>query len=214
MVKEYNLKHFRFIATIIMMILIIGILSFGVYAVARDNLGIANKTDFISGDENVFVQITGKYDGPKQEGIGTTASYYFKLTRDDREGYSNEEIAISPWNIGKTNFTKENTTISLTFGFQNLNGAKQMAINISNIAFDSKQKFTTAFITGETETSLDSYAPTPITASSQGENVTAIPSQYIDVSGIMYIRIIYTIVDFSSSFEFSNNVKVIMSSIL
>ena len=206
------MNKFKLTITITLLIIIFLLLGFGVFAIIRANTGIANTTDFVSGDENVFVRITGAYEGPELVTNGATETYYYELDRADREGYTNEQINIAPWVLGKTNFTEKNTLISLTFTFENLNGVNDLTIDITNVACDINQKFVTSYITTTNQDELNTIQPTVLSANAS--NTASLPSITAQNGKIVYVKIIYQLQNFAESFDFQNNININFSTLL
>lgn len=206
------MNKFKLTITITLLAIIILLLGFGVFALVRANTGIANTTDFVSGDDNVFVRITGEYYGPELTTNGAVKTYYYQLTREDREGYTNDQISITPWILGNTNFTESNTMISLTFTFENLNGVNDLSIDITKIACDLDQKFTTSYIVALNENDLNTNQPTKLEPTNK-TSIANLPNIVAHNGEKVYVKIIYQLQNFAESFNFENNITINFSSL-
>ncbi len=207
------MKHFRLISSIIMLVLILALLSFGVYSILKGNSGIANNTDFNSGDENVFVKVECSYSGPDLISEGATANKTYEIKKDDPSSYENGPINLDSWYLGETNFTANEPKITLTFVMTNLNDKQGLNISFSNLAYDASQRFTTSYITANTASDLDTFTPTPLT-SITANNVCNVPTITVQAGQTIYIRLVYELNDFSRAFSFNNNITVLFETII
>ncbi len=207
------MKRFRLITSIVMLVLILALLSFGVYSVLKDNTGISNTTDFNSGDENVFVKVDCSYSGPALVSQGATANKTYEIKKDDPSSYENGPINLDSWYLGETNFTSNEPKITLTFIVTNLNEKNGLSINISNLAYDSSKRFTTSYATADSLSNLETaekHSPAPSSAS----NTVDVPQLSVQAGETIYIQLIYELKNFSSAFTFNNNVEFLFSTII
>ena len=207
------MKHFRLIISIIMLILILALLSFGVYSILKGNSGVSNNTDFNSGDENVFVRVECSYDGPELVSTGATPTQSYEIKKDDPSSYENGPITLNSWFLGETNFTNTENKISLTFVITNLNDKNGLNINFSNLAYDSAKRFTTSYVTGNSTNDLETSEPI-ILNSNSANSVVDVPQLTIGAGQTIYVRLIYELKNFSSAFAFNNNITVLFSTVL
>ena len=203
------MKKFRFTTTIALLIITICLLTFGVVAILLNQQGVINDTIFISGNDNVFVRITANYDGPAlRDEYSNNSTYTFTLDRDKRESYGSNPVNISPWYLGETNFTTEETTITLTFTFDNLNPVNDMYIDMSKIAQDPNQRFTTSYKTAVSVAELENAEPTLLTGT---ETEATLPQLTVEENSSITVQIIYELVNQNYEFEFANNIKVVLT---
>lgn len=208
------MKRYRLILTIVMLVLIVALLSFGVYSLVKSNLGVANSTVFESGNDNVFVKISAEYDGPQlQSEYAENSTYGFTLDQAKREAYQDQQVPISPWNLGRTDFSTQNTKITLTFTFENLNSEYDLAVDISNVAFDSEGKFATSYASAINESDLVTVVPTTIQSSSN-VNVATIPQFVVEKNGKIVIQLTYELKKFDKEFAFTNNISVLLTALV
>ncbi len=207
------MKRFRLITSIVMLVLILALLSFGVYSILKGNTGIANITDFNSGDENVFVKVDCSYSGPALVSQGATANKTYEIKKDDPSSYDNGPINLDSWYLGETNFTSNEPKITLTFVVTNLNDKNGLYINISKLAYDGSQRFTTSYVTASSQSDLETFTPTLLTATS-ANNTVDVPQLTLQAGQSMYIQLIYELENFSSAFTFNNNIQFLFSTII
>lgn len=204
------MKHFKLISTIVMLALVVFLLGFGVYSAAMASNGISNNVKFDTGSKNVFVKINGSYSGPTLTSNGAQATYYYELNKNNSAAYGDEKVNINPWYLGATNFTSTETVISLTFTFENLNNESELDIDISDVAFDADQKFTTSYIAVNAEDALLTTNPTLI-SSAEENGKAVIPTQTTTFGEKLYIKIIYELKKFDTNFQLDNNINVLLT---
>ena len=207
------MKHFRLTLSIIMLALILILFSFGVYAILRPNTGIANNTDFISGDENVFVSVDCLYNGPTLTTADATPTKSYVINQTDPDSYKDGPITLDSWKLGRTDFTSTQTVISLTFTIKNLNTKNSLNVSMTNLAYDFNQRFTTTYKQAPSVEELEQAGASDCESTSASA-VCQVPTINILPGQSCCIKLIYELKNFSSSFSLENNVQVLFESSL
>lgn len=199
------MKNWRLIAISIMLIVVLGLFGFGVYAIFKGNDGVLNNTGFVSGDENVFVNINGTYSGPHLEN-DKQAIYSFNITRDMQIANSEHPINVPSWDLGTTNFTRQENKISILFMFTNTNEERSLAATLSNIAVDNDEKFLTQIRSAKTKTDLETT--NPVVIDYENNNIGKPVTFNMLKSETIFIEVLFTIQTFNQPFSFINNMIV------
>lgn len=192
-------KNYRFWITLCMLVIIIGVFTFGVLAIVTSNKGIANRTTFVSGNENVFVEINGKYDGPSV----SSPTFSYTLDKNNAQAFDGEQVEITSWELGTIYLSYSNTEMKLTFSFKNLNDQYALKVTPSGFACDESGVVKTYVQSAKNETDLESAESLLI---SSAEN-PPLKDMTIDVNETGYIRYTYKVEKFSNSLEIDNNLK-------
>lgn len=211
-------RYIRLSLVILMLILCLALLTFGVYSIVTDYSGVSNTVSFDNGDENVFVRINAKYEGPKlAEGYNDEVN--LELNRSHSGAYDDEELIETSgdwrWELGATNFTSEQTTISFTFTITNLNDVNALGVEFRNIAYDIDQKFTTSY---KQAASPEALADAPLnTLTGSNENTVDIEQIVIPQSEkqteTLCVSIIFQLEQFDQQFSFLNNIDIVFETI-
>lgn len=188
--------------TITMLVLMLCALTFGVVSVITSNKGIANTTTFVSGNENVFVEINGKYSGPTLQS-GYSDIYYYRLDKNNSQAFKDTEVLIDGWNLGKTNLSYEEQEMEMVYSFRNLNAEYALKISTSNFAFDAENRLQTFYEIADSEESFDDERLERVTSNDQ----SAIETITVPVNSIKYIKIKFKLTKFNKKLEFNNNIK-------
>ena len=204
-------NKWKLYTTIATLVLMIGLLSYTVYATITGNSGVANRTEFISGDENVFVDISATYSGPALIASDAQTTFTLKITRDNQDSFNENSLTPAVWNIGKTNFVAhEHETIAFTFVIKNLNTETDLNITFSQIAVDYAQRFSSTFYVydeGQTPT-------TGISLTAQDANTKTAEADMLTIEkgATKVVKVEFKLLSYASDFEFANNMKVVMAS--
>jgi hypothetical protein len=194
-------KNFRFWITLCMLVLIIGIFGFGVWATVTDNKGIANRTTFVSGNENVFVEIKGNYEGPIID--DSQSEFLYTLNKDNAQSFDDEQVEITSWNLGTVYLSYSQTEMKLTFSFQNLNDKYALKVTPSGFACDESGVVKTYVQSAKSSTELETAENYLITSVED----SPLKDMTIAVNETGYIRYTYKVEKFSKSLEIDNNLK-------
>ena len=205
------MKKWKLYAAITVLVIMTGLLSFAVYAAVNPTTGIANRTEFVTGDENVFVNVNAVYDGPESITPNAESSFSFTLDRNTESAYEENKLNTRVWNVGRTNFVAhENETISFTYTVKNLNTANELNLTFSQIAVDYAQRFSTKIyvydvgITPTEEHCTVLYAQDDTTKSVLADTIT------LGKGATKIIKIEFHLEAYAQDFEFANNIKVLM----
>ena len=199
------MKNVKLVIVIVLLIITLLMFGVGIYTGLVVNRGIKNQVDFNRGDENVFVKITAKYDGPK---LPDTAkeSYTCTIDRANTDAYKDKNI-IPTWTLGTTNFRTTETEISFTFTIENINGAGgRLDIAISDFAFDEEQKFETSYFVANDVESLQTTTGTLLTSN---EALTLSVNDGKQIS----FRLVYQLKKFDTKFRFDNNIQISLTNV-
>lgn len=201
-------KYVRLSLVIVMLVLSLALLTVGVYSIVINNSGVSNTISFDSGDDNVFVRINAEYSGPALDDK-YSSTFYYELDRSNEDAYTQESV-IPGWALGQTNFTSTEKVISLTFKIENLNSQRALGVEFRELAYDPDQKFTTEYAQAQTEDELESAE---LQTLSSGVNTVNIGQIVIPESGMLCVKIVYTLENFDQQFDFENNIDVVFQSI-
>ena len=203
-------KYIRLTLVIVMLVLSLALLTFGVYSIVVGNSGVSNTVSFDSGDDNVFVRINAEYTGPELSSQ-YTETYSYELDRQNEGAYDENPVNIPGWTLGQTNFTTTETVITFTFKIDNLNSQRALGVEFRELAYDPDQKFTTAYAQAQSEEEL----ATAQTNTLSGSNINTVNIDQIVIpeSGTLYVKLVYTLVNFNEQFQFLNNIDVVFQSI-
>ncbi len=197
-----------------MLVLSLALLTFGVYSIVTNYSGVSNTVSFDNGDENVFVRINAKYEGPKlAEGYNDEVN--LELNRSHTGAYDDEELIQTSgdwrWALGETNFTSEQTVISFTFTITNLNDVNALGVEFQNIAYDIDQRFTTSYKQAQ---SSEELADAPLNLMS-GSNLSTVDIEQIVIpqNGVLYLTITFELQQFDQQFSLLNNIDIIFETI-
>ena len=188
--------------TVAMLVIMLCALTFGVVSVATSNKGVANTTVFVSGNENVFVEINAKYKGPELPS-GTLNTVNYKIDKKTEGAFDDKEIELAKWELGKINLSYNEQEIEMRYSFRNLNAEYPLKVSTSNFAFDSEGRLQTFYEIADSEESFDDERLIKVTSQDQD----AIQTMEIPVGTIKYIRIKFKLTKFNKRFEFNNSIK-------
>ena len=192
--------------TIAMLVIMLCALTFGVVSVATSNKGIANTTTFVSGNENVFVDINGKYfNGPALQN-GVSDSINCKIDKKTEGAFNDTEVELAKWELGKINLSYNEQEMEMRYSFRNLNQEYALKVSTSDFAFDSEDRLQTFYEIADSEDSYNDERLVKVTSNEQD----AIETMEIPVNTIKYIRIKFKLTKFNKRFEFSNNIKFLL----
>ena len=207
------MKKWKFLTAIAIVILMAGLLGFTVYATFRSTGGVANRTDFLSGDENVFVEISAKYEGPLPDDATSVPDYHYVLDKNKANAFETTPLAIPHWTIGQTNFSHEHTTMAFVYTIKNLNETNKLNVTISEIAADYRQRFETVVYVYDEGQTPSADNSTLLKPSAPNIKVLTAPTVTINPESTTIIRVEFTIKSFASSFEgedaFKNNMSIL-----
>lgn len=209
-------KYIRLSIVVIMLVLCLALLTFGVYSIVTNYSGVSNTVSFDNGDENVFVRINAKYEGPALQN-GARQEVNVEINRDNPEAYDDEELIKTSgdwqWDLGPTNFTSEQTLISFTFVITNLNNVNAVGVEFRNIAYDIGQRFSTSYKQAESEEELADA--TLNTLSSTNENTVNIDQITIPENGVLYVNIVFELKQFDQKIDppVKNNIDIVLETI-
>ena len=205
------MKKWKLYAAITVLVIMTGLLSFAVYAAINPTSGVANRTEFVTGDENVFVNISATYDGPPSITPNAETSYTFALDRNNSSAYEENKLNNRVWNVGRTNFVAhEYETITFTYNVENLNTANELNLTFSQIAVDFAQRFSTKIYVYDINTTPGEEPCTDLYAQDDTvKNVTA-PTITLGKGESKIIKVEFKLLSYSEDFEFANNMKVLM----
>ena len=197
-----------------MLVLSLALLTFGVYSIVTDYSGVSNTVSFDNGDENVFVRINAKYEGPElAEGYNDEVN--LELNRSHTGAYDDEELIQTSgdwkWALGETNFTSEKTVISFTFTITNLNDVNALGVEFKNIAYDIDQRFTTSYKQAQ---SSEELTDAPLNLMS-GSNLSTVDLEQIVIpkDGTLCVSIVFQLEQFDQQFSLLNNIDIVFETI-
>lgn len=199
------MKKWKFVVSIVMAVMVVVALGFGVYAAVKGTGGVNNTTDFNVSSDNVFVKIVGEYNGPSSTDAGASKTYSYELNKETEGAYDDASKAIPAWKIGSTNFTRQETVMTIDFEFTNLNDENSLKIDITKIAVDSEVKFETEYVVCLNKSDLieDNYQD--LIGTNNGGQIRDI---IVDPTETVYVRVVYTLKSFEKTFNFQNNIQV------
>ena len=201
------MKNWKLYASIIVLVLMVGLFGYSVYASLRSYVGIANKTEFVTGDENVFVRIDANYEGPTPQGTGYATEFFYELNRTIDDAFNETPVRINDWYIGTTNFiAHEQETIAFVFEITNLNTVNNLQITFSNIASDYEERFLTKIY--EYAVGAEKGNGSVLTPASSTALVATSPIYELLSGQAKTYRIEFTLNTYSKDFQFDNNMKV------
>lgn len=207
-------RYIRLSLVILMLVLSLALLTFGVYSIVTDYSGVSNTVSFDNGDENVFVRINAKYEGPElAEGYNDEVN--LELNRSHTGAYDDEELIQTSgdwkWALGETNFTSEKTVISFTFTITNLNDVNALGVEFKNIAYDIDQRFTTSYKQAQ---SSEELTDAPLNLMS-GSNLSTVDLEQIVIpkDGTLCVSIVFQLEQFDQQFSLLNNIDIVFETI-
>lgn len=207
-------RYIRLSLVILMLVLSLALLTFGVYSIVTDYSGVSNTVSFDNGDENVFVRINAKYEGPElAEGFYDEVN--LELNRSHTGAYDDEELIETSgdwkWALGETNFTSEKTVISFTFTITNLNDVNALGVEFKNIAYDIDQRFTTSYKQAQ---SSEELTDAPLNLMS-GSNLSTVDLEQIVIpkDGTLCVSIVFQLEQFDQQFSLLNNIDIVFETI-
>lgn len=208
------MKKWKLYAAITVLVIMTGLLSFAVYAATHPTTGVANRTEFITGDENVFVNISAVYEGPDSITPNAEKTYTLLLDKDNEDSYDDLQVSNKVWNVGRTNFVQnQHETIAFIYTVKNLNTSNDLELIFSQVAVDYVQRFsTTVYVydvgtipTEDHATSL--YVPDESTKTANSNPIV------IGKGEVKVIKIEFKLQSYAEDFEFANHIKVYLKSV-
>ena len=206
-------RYIRLSLVILMLVLSLALLTFGVYSIVTDYSGVSNTVSFDNGDENVFVRINAKYEGPElAEGYNDEVN--LELNRSHTGAYDDEELIQTSgdwkWALGETNFTSEKTVISFTFTITNLNDVNALGVEFKNIAYDIDQRFTTSYKQAQSSEELTDAQLNLLSGSKETVDLEQI---VIPKDGTLCVSIVFQLKQFDQQFSLLNNIDIVFETI-
>lgn len=139
-------KNVRLILSVVMLVCITGALIFGVIAITRDDLGVANTTTYKFATGDVFVEVSGEYSGPELDA---------KYNKTYSGKVENSDGKLESWSLGDIMMSNDEPKVSITFCFKNLNVTSSLQIAVSGYMYDSQQRILSYYKTGATEADVE-----------------------------------------------------------
>lgn len=210
-------RYIRLSLVILMLVLSLALLTFGVYSIVTNYSGVSNTVSFDNGDENVFVRINAKYEGPAlAEGYNDEVN--LELNRSHTGAYDDEELIDTEesggdwrWALGETNFTSKQTVISFTFTITNLNGVNALGVEFKNIAYDIDQRFTTSYKQAQSSEELADAQLNLLSGSNQ--ETVDLEQIVIPKDGTLCVSIVFQLEQFAQQFRLLNNIVIVFETI-
>ena len=205
------MKKWKLYAAITVLVIMTGLLSFAVYAATHPTTGVANRTEFITGDENVFVNISAVYEGPDSITPNAEKTYTFLLDKDTDDAYNDLQAASKVWNVGRTNFVQnQHETISFIYTIKNLNTSNDLELTFAQVAVDYAQRFSTTLYVYDSGTiPTEDHATSLFVPDETTKTANSDPIVIVKV-----VKIEFKLLSYAEDFEFANHIKVYMKTIL
>lgn len=205
------MKKWKLYTSIAVLVIMTCLLGLGIYASISSYNGVTNQTEFVSGDENVFVKIAGTYTGPTPQSANYQLTYNYELTRENSSAFEETPATLPVWYVGKTNF-KARTEETLTFVFEltNLNTEYELEVAISGIATDYDNHFSTTYYIYDVGSS-DFGNGTKLTPENNNIYSMSIPTFTLgktEQNNKKAIKVVFELESYAEDFEFENNMKI------
>ena len=205
------MKKWKLYAAITVLVIMTGLLSFAVYAATNPTTGVANRTEFITGDENVFVNISAVYEGPDSITPNAEKTYNYILDKDNADAYDDLQANSKVWNVGRTNFIQnQHETISFIYTIKNLNTANDLEITFSQVAVDYALRFLTTLYVYDLGTIPTEDHATHLYTNDDITKTTNTTPIVIGKGEVKVIKIEFKLNSYAEDFEFANHIKVYM----
>lgn len=185
-----------------MLVVMVALLSFGVVSIVTGNKGIANKTTFVSGNENVFVEINAKYNGPELASAYRD-TYYYRLDSNNSQAFQDTEVVIDGWALGNVDLSFSKNEMTMVYSFKNLNQEYPLKVTISDFGFDPTGRLKTYYEIADSEELLASAEKIHVTSGTS----SAIPTLTIPTNTTKWIKLSFELTKFDKQISIDNNIK-------